>query len=328
MICLPAATGHAGFTSSSESKIVFSRGNINIGTAIWTVDGDGGSLVQITHPPRSALDNEPTWSPNRRQVAFVREVVVGTDDRGDFIRHDHLTVMNADGTALRRLALHGHEPAWSPAGKLIVFVKDYADDAEIWAVSPSGTGARRLARGDHPVWSPDGRLIAFDRWTGNRPEIFVMNANGSGQRRLLPRFKDWADRPQWSPDGTQIAFTGCHCDIGVVDVSVYVVDRDGRNVRKLAGGAVSKDAAEPKWSPDGGQILFEREGPGDFDSTFVISSAGSGLRRIATNTEYPAWSPDGRRVAFARYNRALFVVSAVDGQPRTLARGDARDIDW
>ena len=64
LICLSAAAaGHADFAASSGAKIVFSRGNINIGTAIWTVAGDGGSLVQITHPPRSARDITPACRP-------------------------------------------------------------------------------------------------------------------------------------------------------------------------------------------------------------------------------------------------------------------------
>ena len=114
LICLSAAAAESASSSASDAKIAFSRGNINIGTAIWTADGDGKNLVQLTHPPKSARDNEPTWSPDRRQIAFVRALVVGTNDRGDYIRHDHLTVMSDDGTALRRLSIHSHDPRGRP----------------------------------------------------------------------------------------------------------------------------------------------------------------------------------------------------------------------
>jgi TolB protein len=324
LVCLPAAAaGHAGVGAPSEAKIVFSRGNINVGTSIWSVAGDGSSLVQLTQPPRSARDNQPDWSPDRRQIAFVRELVVGTDDRGDFIRHDHLSVMNADGSAVRQLSIHSHDPEWSPDGKKIVFVKDYADDAEIWVINPDGTGARRLARGDDPAWSPDGRRIAFSRYLGgvSLGEVFVMNSDGSDQHRLLAR-KYESQHPTWSPDGRQIAFLGFSPD------SLYVCGANGRNVRRLARGVSSKDAAEPRWSSNGLQLLFEQGQGGEPDSTFVIDSSGGDLQRIATRTDYPTWSPNGRRVAFAKDLSSLRVASAAGGAAKLLARGGARDIDW
>ena len=195
-------------SSRADAKIVFSRGNINVGTAIWTVDGDGAISCR-SHTRRGARDNEPTWSPDRRQIAFVRQIVVGTDFRGDSIRQGHLMVMNADGTALRGLAANGHHPDWSPDGRLLAFVKDYAGDAKIWTIRPDKSAARQLARGTDPAWSPDGRRIAFSRYLGgvSQGEIFVMNSDGTSQRRLLARNYQ-SLHPTWSPDGRLIAFLG------------------------------------------------------------------------------------------------------------------------
>lgn len=302
---------------------MYSRGNINIGTAIWTVDGDGSDLVQITHPPKSARDNEPAWSPDRRQIVFVRELVVGTDDRGDFIRRDHLTVMNADGTALRRLAIHSHDPAWSPDGTRIAFVKHYAGDEEIWVMRPDGSGARRLARGDDPAWSPDSRRIAFSRYLGgvSQGEVFVMNSDGTGQHRLVSKNYE-SLHPTWSPDGRWIAF------LGFRTYGLYVVRSSGGDPSRLVGDVSTSDAAEPRWSPSGSKLLFERGRFAGPDSTYVVNATGGGLRRIAVDTSYPDWSPDGRRIAFAKADRELRVVSATGGSSKAIARGDARDIDW
>ena len=231
--------------------------------------------------------------------------------------------MNADGASLRQLAVDSHTPEWSPDGKRIAFVKNYADDEEIWTMKPDGSGARRLARGGHPAWSPDGRTIAFTRYLAGVSvgEIFVMNSDGSGQRRLMAA-KNGSQAPAWSPDGRRIAFLGYSSD------GLYVVRVDGRGLRRLAGGVSSKDSAVPRWSPNGSQVLFERGRGGEPDAAYVVNAAGGGLRRIAMNTDYPDWSPDGRSVAFAQASRDMRVVSASGGPSRRVARGDSRDIDW
>lgn len=324
-VLLAGALGSGGSAAgpSLEPKIAFSRAAGHDGTAIWCVTGDGGGLLQLTHPPRDARDTEPSWSPDRRSIAFVRAIVVGEDFRGDFIRNEYLSVMNANSGALRRLALHGHDPAWSPDGRRIAFVKQYAGDEEIWTIKPDGSGARRLARGHRPTWSPDGRQIAFSRYLGgiSQGEVFVMNSDGTDQHRLLARNYE-SQSPAWSPDGNRIAFLAFSND------SLYVVRPDGRGVQRLAGGTSSKDTAEPKWSPDGSQLLFERGRGGEPDAAFVVRSAGGGLKRIAADTDYPDWSPDGRRITFAVAFRALRVVSATGGRSTLVSRGVAWGVDW
>src|SRR5215212_2465276 len=70
---------------------------------------------------------------------------------------------------------------------------------------PSTTEADR-----DPAWSPDGSKIAFvKRDNSGRGDIYVMNPDGSGVTRLTedpqPEFQ-----PTWSPDGSKIAFVRSH----------------------------------------------------------------------------------------------------------------------
>ena len=77
-----------------------------------------------------------------------------------------------------------NDPAWSPDGLRIAFVRGN----DIWVMNADGSGQRRLTSGAAhdraPNWSPDGRTIAFDQRVGSIHEIYVMNADGSGQHRL------------------------------------------------------------------------------------------------------------------------------------------------
>ena len=41
-----------------------------------------------------------------------------------------------------------------------------------------------MANGFDPAWSPDGKKIAFVRYFGENSEIFVVNVNGTGLKRL------------------------------------------------------------------------------------------------------------------------------------------------
>ena len=60
-----------------------------------------------------------------------------------------------------------------------------------------------------PAWSPDGRRIAFVRGQSSpdlyATDLYVMNADGSNVVRRTNVGSN--DSPAWSPDGTKIAFS-------------------------------------------------------------------------------------------------------------------------
>jgi dipeptidyl aminopeptidase/acylaminoacyl peptidase len=138
------------------------------GLELYTVAADGSDRQQITE---GFGDVDPDWSPDGRQIAFVRE---GDPDAG-VDPPDRIHVVGADGTGEELLVDH-----------------DGPDDAD-------------------PAWSPDGSRLAFVRRTSSTAsqtsQVVVVQADGSGAE-VVHEAASWVGAPTWSPDGTRLAFPG------------------------------------------------------------------------------------------------------------------------
>src|SRR5215210_1524353 len=85
-----------------------------------------------------------------------------------------------------------------------------------------------------PAWSPDGRKIAFvrSRWgEGEKSDIYIMNADGSNQKlitheRSIPGPPKEDKHPAFSPDGRRIVF---HRGRGTLTYDIYKINVDGSN---------------------------------------------------------------------------------------------------
>lgn len=93
--------------------------------------------------------------------------------------------------------------------------------------------------------------IAYECYVENNWEIFVMNADGSDPVNLTRTPKVHEHYPQISPDATKIAFAVDEGEGRDAVRSLYVMDIDGQNRRKLAD-----HAREAFWSPDSKVIGF------------------------------------------------------------------------
>jgi Tol biopolymer transport system component len=100
-----------------------------------------------------------------------------------------------------------------------------------------------------PAWSPDGKSIAFVRIQPNdekNGDIFVMTKDGSNQRTIVENDAD--DRnPAWSRDGRSIVFRSGR-DQNPADTSGYfVADVEVGNVERLLPEEAGHAAGPPSW---------------------------------------------------------------------------------
>ena len=101
--------------------------------------------------------------------------------------------------------------------------------------------------------------------------------------------------PSYSPDGKQIVFNS---DRGG-QPALYIMDRDGGNVKRLTYGNGKYFA--PAWSPRGDLIAFVKQLQGVFHIG-VIDPNGQEERLLTDSymDDSPTWAPNGRVLVFSR----------------------------
>lgn len=227
-------------------------------------------------------------------------------------------------------------PCWSPDGKRLCFMSDREGTTNLWICHADGSRLRRLNRTPAvcymPSWqkTPQGERIVFGKH-GDQPEMASIKPDGTDER-MLGEGHD----PTLSPDGKRICYTGHPPEGGV---TVYVMDWDGTNQRRVVNGTSAVGATFPNWSPDSTHIVYSFP-VGEALELFVIQADGTGNRRLThfggTSICTPsAWSPDGRWISFRRTDerywsnpdrmRKVYAEKPADKRPVWVIRPDGSE---
>jgi Tol biopolymer transport system component len=258
--------------SPDGRRIAFTR-NEDVGESttftfddVFVMDADGSDVRQITADEEDLWSGQPTWSPDGRELAYVRGESVASTVQS---KYGELHRIELDGSGRGRLTTGqpDTDPDWSPDGDEIVFVRGVNlssfeksnDDLYVLDVATGRT--RQLTRTPPgvyeaaPAWSPDGSRIAFARSTrgsqfDGTASIHVIGPDGSGERLVLDHklYADTAYSLAWSPDGASIAFE-TSSKLGCTSISVVHVTTG--SVRALTTCARPRESTvSPAWQPD------------------------------------------------------------------------------
>jgi Tol biopolymer transport system component len=187
------------------------------------VDGSGSTLSTI-------YPSDPAWSPSGQFLAYR----AGGSCTTVFIVNIATGIAHALGRTGCPLSnpRRDTEPAWSPNGSEIAFVRTPGFDegpGRLYSIHPDGSGLRMLAKSpaEYPDWSPDGSRIAFD----NGHRTLLVDAGGRKPPVMLGPGID----PAWSHDGRNILVVRGR-DLWVIGV------RGGQHL-------LARNASEPAWQP-------------------------------------------------------------------------------
>ena len=181
---------------------------------IYVMDDDGSNLKKITNTPVHEIN--PAWSPDRRHIAFEREIPAA-----DGKQITNIFIVNADGSNERQLTTHtglDSYPIFYPDGKRVCFSRIQGKEIRLYAVDLESGDIEILIDEDidKPDWSPNGRHIVYELWN----DILTVSTTGPRKPKLLlpPRKREleiqrnikikFLERyhPKWSPDGRTILY--------------------------------------------------------------------------------------------------------------------------
>jgi dipeptidyl aminopeptidase/acylaminoacyl peptidase len=249
----------------------------------------------------------------------------------------------------------GDDPAISPAGNRVAFVKD----RRIWIAPLDGSKPAEqafFARGssESPAWSPDGRTLAFVSDRDDHSFIGLFTDASHPIRYVAPSTSRDSD-PVWSPDGRTIAYVRQPGRGGVPRSplvqqpspwSIWVADvaggsgheawKSGRtlvdSIPRTAGGA------NLHWA-DGNRLVFVSY-QDNWPHLYSVAASGGARATLLTPgafmVEYASMSPDRRSIVYNANTgsdrndvdrRHIFTVAA-DGSSAPVALTSGRSLEW
>lgn len=140
-----------------------------------------------------------------------------------------LFLMSKSGEIVRNLTnspVDEVSPTFSPDGAKIAFVSSAAGAPQIYVMSISGGGSRRVTHAGGYNYAPDwgvNGLIVFAGMDNGTSDIFTVDEGGNSVNRLTQNQGSNKD-PSWSPDGRYVAFVSRRAE----GSGVYLMSANGR----------------------------------------------------------------------------------------------------
>jgi Tol biopolymer transport system component len=265
--------------------------------------------------PSSPYD-DPVWHPSGKVIGFnhrpIKEInyVYGNDHplQASYIYENDSVgfwLINSDGSNQRRiLPYYLQNPAWSPNGKWIAFVKG----ANLYKMPFNGesfdtTNIEQLTfegRNFFPAWNREGEKIAYNKSICNGPNtcgIWLEDLTTKTNIFISP----FGNFPNWHPSQDSIIYCTNSLTTNGEDIGdtlwLYSVSTHVRHHLRTIS-LPNYDNRFFKYSPDGKSIAFiSQYKKGNAFQVCIMNCDGTNFKKITTDgCSNFSWSPDGRIV--------------------------------
>ena len=292
--------------------------------AVVSPDGKTASIPTVDASGETGL----SWSPDSTRLVFSR--YVETENGG------HLAAVVLDLTTGKERVFRGEQlgaqsPTWSPEGDQLAYLSlserpttttstttttthscgGDSSVSHLWAMSPDGTKAHKLAEGEYygtPSWGRASEAVPAPAPVAEEQPVPVPSVDRepapaadevpTSPSTATPPVQSKPAAAQDSPTKSSDAPSDTKGLLAVRGSNgIYLVDPDSATAHKVPDTA---DMIAPYWSPDGRLLAVERVGTDGSSSIYTIRPDGTQPELVLKNASVPSWTPAGDRILVVR----------------------------
>lgn len=302
----------------------------HLGDGVLVVPADGGPDRTLWKEPGALVGSGLDWSPDGAHI------VVSAKSSPDQPRRLLLISISSGQrrwiTTPPVTSVGDGDPAFSPDGGHIAFVRDTGAETSLYVLNVSHGNTSRVttpsARIRRPAWTVDGHglIVAGQPW-GGRNSLWRVAVSG-GELEPVTGTGEGARYPSTARHAERLVFVQT-----LVDENLYraqLSDESGTVVPLVGTSGVD---TSPDISPDGSRLVVVSD-RGGHRAIWTMDIDGSNASQITDqriNPERPRWSPDGRQIAFSSQasgtasSKDIFVMNAIAGVPRRLTSDGSQE---